>query len=128
MSLIRYVFLRNKKSSRFYVTILLLFFVFSCIPFSLSSIEMTRLSIEDTISKYGRGSYDILVRPDTSRTEIEKQYGLVEENYLTGGSGGISIEQYKKIRSFDGIDTAAPVAILGFFTNVTGGMTVHLPT
>lgn len=46
---------------------------------------------------------------------------------MTGGKGGISLDQYRTIRSMPDIDVAVPVAVLVFFTNNTGGIHITLP-
>jgi putative ABC transport system permease protein len=123
----RYIAQTAKMSALFITSTLLLSMLLSAVPASIGSIQSTQLKTAESISNLSRGSYDILVRPVTARTEIEKKDGLVEENYLTGGMGGITLDQYRKILDLPNIEVAAPVAVVGFFTNNTGGIILTLP-
>lgn len=62
-----------------------------------------------------RAAYDILVRPKGSATQLERSAGLVQDNYLSGIFGGITLAQYDTIRRLPGVDVAAPIANLGYF-------------
>lgn len=59
------------------------------------------------------------MRPARSQVELETQEGLVRDNYLAGQYGGITMSQWKVIAGLTGVQTAAPVAMLGFVP-VTG--------
>lgn len=61
-----------------------------------------------------RPAYDILVRPRGARTPIEKQRGLVADNYLSGIYGGITMAQYHKIKALPGVGIAAPIEMIGY--------------
>lgn len=98
------------------------------IPLSISTLKETMVKIEDDITKYARGSYDILLRPAGSRTLVETEIGIVEENYLSYGNGGISIEEWEKISKMGDIEVAAPVASLGYFTGETRSFATWMPT
>ena len=89
--------------------------IFTIVPLGLYVAKESKLTVEETISQYGRGSYDILVRPAGARTSIEKKLGVVEENYVGDGSGGISIAEWEEIKKHKDIEIAAPVASLGYF-------------
>lgn len=62
-----------------------------------------------------RSAYDILVRPHGSATALEKSRGLVQDNYLSGIFGGITMHQYAQIKAIPGVAVAAPIANLGYF-------------
>src|SRR5699024_11086411 len=87
--------------------------VCTILPLATVSLREAMVQIEDDITEHGRGSYDILVRPKGARTDIEGELGVVEENYLTVGNGGISIEEWESIRNRSDIEGAAPVASHG---------------
>lgn len=70
-------------------TIIAFIGIFVLIPLGYQNTKDTSLSVGHTITEYGRGTYDILVRPGFSRTEIEKKLGIVEENYIGDSLGGI---------------------------------------
>jgi putative ABC transport system permease protein len=80
----------------------------------LSASETTAVQVDEALAQYWRTSYDILIRPPGSRTEIEAQYGLVESHYLSGIAGGITFNQYRAIRDIPGVEVAAPIAMLGY--------------
>ncbi|MFB4167998.1 ABC transporter permease [Virgibacillus sp. JSM 102003] len=97
------------------------------LPISLLTLQKNQAQIEENITENARGSYDILVRPDDSRNNIEKKYGVVQENYLNYGKGGISIDDWKDIKSEEEIDVAAPVAAIGYFTGITKSYSLPMP-
>jgi FtsX-like permease family protein len=57
--------------------------------------------------------YDLLVRPQGSRSPYESEAGLVRPNYASGIHGGITLQQLATIKSVAGVDVAAPLAIVG---------------
>ncbi|GAA3444791.1 FtsX-like permease family protein [Planomonospora venezuelensis] len=76
--------------------------------------ETQRLEIAGTVEENFRSQYDILVRPKGSATVLERSQGLVRANYLSGIFGGISMEQYEKVKRINGVDVAAPIAMIGY--------------
>ncbi|RLB32862.1 MAG: hypothetical protein DRH12_19015 [Deltaproteobacteria bacterium] len=80
----------------------------------LSASETTVVSVDQDLTQYWRTTYDILVRPPGTRSAIEEKYGLVEANHLSGIPGGITIEQYEAIQRIPGVEVAAPIAMLGY--------------
>ena len=80
----------------------------------LAASETTVVQVSENLAQYWRTTYDILVRPLGSRSEIEKKYGLVQGNHLSGIVGGISFDQYDAIRQIPGIEVAAPIAMLDY--------------
>ena len=76
--------------------------------------DTSRLVVRGEVAKNFRPAYDILVRPQGGRTSLEQSQGLVRESYLSGQSGGITMAQYEKVKGLDGVDIAAPAAILGY--------------
>ena len=79
-----------------------------------SASSATTVTADQALSRYWRTTYDILVRHPSAVTEIERQYGLVEANHLSGTPGGISFEQYELIRGIPEVEVAAPIAMLGY--------------
>ncbi|MBA3388278.1 MAG: hypothetical protein H0U02_02805, partial [Rubrobacter sp.] len=79
-----------------------------------SSVGTSELRVRGTIARNFRGAYDILVRPSDSFTPLEKQRGLVRENYLSGIVGGITLRDYRRIRRTPGVAVAAPIANIGY--------------
>jgi putative ABC transport system permease protein len=59
-------------------------------------------------------SYDILVRPKGAQTALEKETGTVQPNFLTGIYGGITMAQWRQIQHIQGVQVAAPIAMVGY--------------
>ncbi|MGG0719203.1 ABC transporter permease [Robertmurraya massiliosenegalensis] len=93
----------------------------------MSFLENSQKQVESDITFYGRGSYDLLVRPLEIESEIEKKQGIVPENYIGFGEGGISISQWNKIQERTDIEIAAPVASLGYFTGINTNIGLPFP-
>jgi putative ABC transport system permease protein len=93
-----------------------MFFMFSFLPLGIHFAHESTVTLDETIEQYGRGSYDVLIRPKGSRTDIEKSMGVVEENYIGDGSGGISLEDWDELKNRADIEVAAPVASIGYFS------------
>lgn len=72
------------------------------------------LRVRGTVTANFKPAYDVLVRPADSFTEIERRRGLVTANYLSGIFGGISFDQYDRIKRIPGVEVAAPVANIGY--------------
>lgn len=81
----------------------------------LSSAATTSdLRVRGSVESNFRSAYDILVRPRGSFTRLERQAGLVRDNYLSGIFGGITLAQYQRIKQIQGVDVAAPIANVGY--------------
>ena len=76
----------------------------------------SRLAVTDAVRRDTRAAYDILVRASGSRTPLEATRGAVRPNYLSGEFGGVTLDQYERVRTVPGIDVAAPIAMLGYAT------------
>ncbi|MBD8520505.1 hypothetical protein [Lysinibacillus fusiformis] len=108
------------------LTIILAFFgIFLLIPMGFQNTKETKLAVENSIAEHGRGTYDILIRPSSSRSNVEKKLGMVEENYIGDSKGGISIKEWEKIKQNPSIEVAAPVASIGYFSGKK--LTVEFP-
>ncbi|MDF1501279.1 MAG: hypothetical protein P1P76_12500 [Anaerolineales bacterium] len=80
----------------------------------LSAAATIKATVDQDLAQYWRSTYDILVRPQGSRSKIEEEHGLVQANFLTNIPGGITMEQFEAIRSIPGVEVAAPVAMIGY--------------
>ncbi|MFB7142054.1 hypothetical protein ACFCYN_20570 [Gottfriedia sp. NPDC056225] len=116
--------LNRKKVSVIFILAILCLFTF--VPLGILYSRESLLTVKDSIQKYGRGSYDILVRPNGSKTSVEKKIGIVEDNYIGDSKGGITLSEWNEIKSNKAIDVAAPVASLGYFSGVRRSL--ELPT
>ena len=116
-----YHLFKHKKS--FFIMIVLLTVIFTMLPVAFKLLSVGQEQVQADITDFSRGKYDLLVR--TSQTEHEEILGLVEENYLGVGDGGITLDEWQEISDDPRIEVAAPVASLGFFTKV--GQSFQLP-
>ncbi|WP_194841349.1 ABC transporter permease [Salinibacillus xinjiangensis] len=73
-------------------------------------------TIVDELQKRWKSSYHIVVRPSDSRSVTEDK-NLLEPNYLSGLSGGISLDQYQQIKAMNDVEVAAPIAMMGYLQN-----------
>lgn len=89
----------------------------------VSAVETSALQVQGTVDDAYQTSYDILVRPEGSFADLERDRGLIRENYLSGIFGGITLQDYEQIEAIDGVDVAAPIANVGYITP-----TAHIPT
>ena len=90
--------------------------VFAAVSFALltSAVATSRLEVQGTVDENYQSAYDILVRPAGSATPLEKRQGLVQENYLAGLYGGITMAQLDEVTRTPGVEVAAPVAMVGY--------------
>lgn len=86
----------------------------------LSAAETSELRVRRVVAENFRPAYDILVRPEDSFTSVEKERGLVQQNYLSGIFGGISFKQYRRIEDIEGVQLAAPIANIGYIPPFEG--------
>lgn len=113
---------KSKKSGILIIIVFCL--IFSISPIAIFSISNMYHEIHADIVEHSRGSYDLLVRSPNAISDIEKELGIVPENYLGGGRGGISLKQWESIKNRNDIEIAAPVASLGYFTGINSTLGV----
>lgn len=75
--------------------------------------ETNKGTVINSLQKKWTASYDIVVRPKGAKSITEKD-NLFDPNYLSGITGGISLEDYKKIKNIPDIEIAAPISMIGF--------------
>lgn len=75
-------------------------------------------TIVDELQQRWASSYDIVVRPEGTRSLTEEK-GLLDPNYLSGLDGGISRAQYEEIKTIENVEVAAPIAMIGDGTYTT---------
>jgi putative ABC transport system permease protein len=78
-----------------------------------------------TITASYSPSYDILVRPKGARTALEDQTGTVQPNFLSGIYGGITMAQWRQVQRIQGVQVAAPIAMIGYVL-VSAGVPLDL--
>ena len=91
-----------------------------------ASARTSQLRTVGTVSAHFRAAYDILVRPQGSRTRLESSTGTVQPNFLSGIYGGISLRQYHDIAQLPGVSVAAPIAMVGYSLPIVP-VTTRLP-
>ncbi|PWI20521.1 hypothetical protein DI272_17670 [Streptomyces sp. Act143] len=79
-----------------------------------ATVSTSRATTVGTVQKNARSAYDVLVRPPNAQTDAERRDGMVVPNFLSGTFGGITLDQYRRIRGMAGVDVAAPVANIGY--------------
>lgn len=90
-----------------------------------AAVNTGELQLRGTITRNFTSSYDILVRPADSFTDLERGQGLVADNFASGIFGGITRAQWREILAIPGVEVAAPIANLGYvapFVHVTFGI------
>jgi hypothetical protein len=80
-----------------------------------TSSQTQRLQTVGAVEAASHQTFDLLVRPRGSRSEVEKRERVVQPGYLNG-LRGISMEQLAAIRGLSDVAVAAPVAVLGYVT------------
>lgn len=90
----------------------------------LRQINAASLDLNKSLVGLPRQTYDILVRPQSSSDPIEDKYGLVNPNHLNGINGGINFAQYEQIKAIKEVEVAAPIAMLGYFDQDYGTITI----
>ncbi|SDZ66896.1 putative ABC transport system permease protein [Evansella caseinilytica] len=115
----------NRKKSTV-ITVLAMVCFFILVPIGVENSRESQLKVTETLEVYSRGSYDLLIRSKGSRTLIENELGVVEDNYIGDGKGGISIEQWQAIKQNPEVEIAAPVASLGYFSGNTSAVKLPL--
>lgn len=123
------IFRKFKRHKSFHLLFILAFtLIFVTLPIAVKSLQHVKSQVETDVSYYSRGSYDLLIRPDNSEMNtIEKAKGIVHENYIGFGEGGISLSQWEDIKKHPDIEIAAPVAALGYFTGVKSNLALEPP-
>jgi putative ABC transport system permease protein len=95
-------------------------FISTGLCFLIGLSETSKGTILETLEKKWKASYDIVVRPQGSVASTEEK-GLMDPNYLSGLSGGITFDELQAIREIEGVSIAAPISILGY-TMITSHM------
>ena len=90
-----------RRKERFILLIIGAFIVSAGLTYLIGLSETNKGTIVDTLQQRWSASYDIVVRPEGTRSVTEDKK-LLEPNYLSGLSGGISVEQYEAIKEYTG--------------------------
>lgn len=102
--------LHDRARSLFLVATLLL----SVLSFLVLGASAKTSQVKTTGTVLGApAAYDLIVRPPASITAQERTTSLVRANYLSGVYGGITLTQWHTIQRSAGVQTAAPIAMIG---------------
>ena len=102
-----------RHKERFILLIVGVIIISSGLSYLVSLTETNRGTIEEMLQQRWRASYDIVVRPPGTRS-ITEDDNLLEPNYQSGISGGISIDQYQTIKAIEEVSVAAPISVIGY--------------
>jgi putative ABC transport system permease protein len=80
----------------------------------LAAGKTSEIRVRGSVKSNYRTAYDILVRPKGASLPLEREQGLVRDNYLSGLFGGITPMQYSQILRLPGVEVAAPIANIGY--------------
>jgi hypothetical protein len=78
-----------------------------------ATVQVNAGRINGTVGKNWRGEYDLLVLP-THSVQTGTQKTVVQVNYLSTATHGITMSQYQQIAGLPGVGVAAPLAIVGY--------------
>lgn len=101
------------------------FLLAACALILLSATTQTTLVRgNQIISQNWRPTYDLVVLPPQAKIPADPR---VPSDLLAGYGGGISIQQYKQIKSLPSIEVAAPIAYVGNIQMPTPALYFKLP-
>jgi putative ABC transport system permease protein len=88
----------------------------AAVGFSLltAAVDVGIAKITGVVSSNWRGAYDILVLPAGSGRSALTPGHPVQANYLSAGTGGITLAQYQQMSRLPGVGVAAPLEIVGY--------------
>jgi hypothetical protein len=87
----------------------------AAVAFSLltASVEVNAADVTGVVGTNWRGDYDLLVLPHGSAQTVPGKH-LVQVNYLSTATSGITMSQYATIQRLPGVQVAAPLEIVGY--------------
>jgi putative ABC transport system permease protein len=87
----------------------------AAVAFSLltASVEVNAAAVRGVVGANWRGEYDLLVLPRGSAQAGAGKH-LVQVNYLSTSTSGITMAQYARVARLPGVAVAAPLEIVGY--------------
>jgi|GEM_PF-1169079 len=116
-----------RRSSRNILLLVGLLAVSSGLSTYVAANQNASVRVSTALDEHWRGAYDILVRPHDAVQPTERQYGLVESNYLNAVEHGITVQQWKEIEKLQDVEVAAPVSTIGYLRNTIGNVALNTP-
>jgi putative ABC transport system permease protein len=88
----------------------------AAVAFSLltASVDVGTARIKGVVGQNWRGVYDLLVLPAGSGSSAGTRGRLVQANYLSEATGGITMAEYEHIAHLPGVGVAAPLEVVGY--------------
>ena len=102
-----------RRKERFFLLLVGVIIISAGLTYLVGLSNQSKGTVEKNLQERWTASYDIVVRPEGSRSVTENK-NLLEPNYMSGLSGGISMEQYETIKGIEGVEVAAPIAMIGY--------------
>lgn len=102
-----------RRKERFFLLLVGVVIISAGLTYLVGLSNQSKGTIVENLQERWTASYDIVVRPDGARTITENK-GLLEPNYMSGLSGGISMAQYETIKAIENVEVAAPIAMIGY--------------
>ena len=101
------------------ILFLVIFIILNVVGFgyigALAVSDQMTLSANKNLEEHWRYQYDILVLPKEVSEKRALEDGWVPPQSNIASYGGISLEELEVIRGISGVETAAPLAIIGFY-------------
>lgn len=101
---------RNKE--RFILLLVGVLILSTGLSYLIGITQANNGTVVDELQKRWESSYHLVVRPEGSRS-VTEDLNLLEPNYLSGMDGGITLDQYEKIKAMPYVEIAAPIAMMG---------------
>jgi len=101
---------RNKE--RFILLLVGVLIVSTGLSYLIGTTQANNGTVVDELQKRWGSSYDIVVRPEGSRS-VTEDLKLLEPNYMSGLDGGITRKQLEIIKKITDVEVAAPIAMIG---------------
>ncbi|WP_017473164.1 ABC transporter permease [Amphibacillus jilinensis] len=102
----------KRKKERLLLLLLGVVVIATGLSYLVGLSDRNQLTITEELQQSWQSSYHIAVRPTGTRGETEHDQ-LLDTNFLSGISGGISTAQYEQIKAMTDIEIAAPIAFIG---------------
>ncbi|SEO43331.1 FtsX-like permease family protein [Amphibacillus marinus] len=102
----------KRKKERLFLLLFGVLVIAAGLSYLVGLSDQNQVTITEELQQRWQSSYHIVVRPVASRSETERDQ-LLDTNFLSGISGGISFAQYEQINRISGVEIAAPIAFLG---------------
>ena len=112
---------RNKE--RFILLLVGVLIVSTGLSYLIGTTQANNGTVVDELQKRWGSSYDIVVRPEGSRS-VTEDLNLLEPNYMSGLDGGITRKQYETIKQIADVEVAAPIAMIGY-TSTSSSVGTH---